>query len=71
MGVAGFFLGSAAFVVVKFKFGFGCDMSVRGLSLVWLGHQLPKLTTRVQIPETALNRLLQKSDQGNYAFFAK
>jgi hypothetical protein len=25
-----------------------------GLSLVWLGHQLPKLTTRVQIPETAL-----------------
>ena len=24
-----------------------------GLSLVWLGHQLPKLTTRVQIPETA------------------
>ena len=24
-----------------------------GLSLVWLGHQLPKLTTRVQIPATA------------------
>ena len=27
--------------------------SMRGLSLAWLGHQLPKLTTRVQIPETA------------------
>jgi hypothetical protein len=25
-----------------------------GRSLVWLGHQLPKLTTRVQIPATAL-----------------
>jgi hypothetical protein len=24
-----------------------------GRSLVWLGHQLPKLTTRVQIPATA------------------
>ncbi len=24
-----------------------------GLSLVWLGHQPPTLTTRVQIPETA------------------
>ena len=27
--------------------------SMRGLSPAWLGHQLPKLTTRVQIPETA------------------
>ncbi len=24
-----------------------------GLSLAWLGHQVPNLTTRVQIPETA------------------
>ncbi len=28
-----------------------------GRSLVWLGHQPPTLTTRVQIPATALNRL--------------
>jgi hypothetical protein len=30
-----------------------CSVS-SGRSLVWLGHQLPKLTTRVQIPATAL-----------------
>ncbi len=29
-----------------------------GRSLVWLGHQPPTLTTRVQIPATALNKII-------------